>query len=49
MAVLFISKAREENQILLHFFVWIIIILLPKTHENILALAQLEHFYFLQK
>ncbi|MDR0662937.1 MAG: acyltransferase [Spirochaetaceae bacterium] len=45
LSAVFISKAREEKQATLHFLVWIFIILLPKTEENILALAQLEHFY----
>jgi fucose 4-O-acetylase-like acetyltransferase len=45
LPLLFISKAPEEKQVYLHFLVWVIIILLPKTQENIFALAQLEHFY----
>jgi hypothetical protein len=40
-----IAKAREERQAFFHFLAWVIIILLPRTHENILALSQLEHFY----
>ncbi|MDR0409390.1 MAG: acyltransferase family protein [Spirochaetaceae bacterium] len=41
----FIAKVRGKKQLFLHILVWIVIILLPKTDENILALAQLEHFY----
>jgi fucose 4-O-acetylase-like acetyltransferase len=45
LSAAFIAKAHGKKQVFLHFLVWIIIILLPKTDENILALAQLEHFY----